>query len=166
MEFFLNGAELSLNSVNLIITEPWIGVDLKILSLTCVLLALWHLVSKARGGWVAGLSLFIVNKYFCHWILWKTFRKNSNVSIYSLQGQNCKEQGSSIEFFTNCPQYKNSNIGNFVLAMLIERNWSNKIYNLEMYSHCIPWYLISHSLTSYAAFKEGNCKCMGIQSWQ
>ena len=44
MEFLLNGAELSLNSVNsgkLIISEVCIGLELKILSLTCVLLVLW-----------------------------------------------------------------------------------------------------------------------------
>ena len=40
MEFFLNGAELSLNSGKLIISEARIGLDLKIPSLTCVLLAL------------------------------------------------------------------------------------------------------------------------------
>ena len=41
MEFFLNGAELSLNSVHsrkLIITEGGIGFSLKFLTLTCVLL--------------------------------------------------------------------------------------------------------------------------------
>ena len=43
-DFFLNRAELSLNSVkseNLKIAEAWIGLNLKILSLTCVLLVLW-----------------------------------------------------------------------------------------------------------------------------
>ena len=71
-----------------------------------------------------------------------------------------------IGVFTNSRQHKNDNIANFVLAMPLERNWTSKVYSLEMYSYCIPWYLISHLLTSYVANKEVNCKYKGIQSWQ
>ena len=41
MEIFLNGEELSLNSGNLKVIEALIGLNLKILSLSCVLLVLW-----------------------------------------------------------------------------------------------------------------------------
>ena len=64
LEFFLNRAELSLNSANsgnLKITEAWIGLNLKILSLH---VSCWNcgsiLVSHRRGGYVAGSSPFIV----------------------------------------------------------------------------------------------------------
>ena len=51
LEFFLNGAQFSLNSGNLIITEGWIRLNLKILSLTCMCLAgdvvaSWFLTQK------------------------------------------------------------------------------------------------------------------------
>ena len=65
MEFFLNGAELSLNSGNsgnLIITEAWIG-----LNVSCWLCGI-ILVSYTRGD---KFELFYCNdKYFCHWIRW------------------------------------------------------------------------------------------------
>ena len=38
------------------------------------------LVSKTRGGWVAGLSPFNVIIFF-HWIRWQIFRKNSIVTL-------------------------------------------------------------------------------------
>ena len=82
-EFFLNRAELSLNSANsrnLKITERWIGLNLMILSLhvscwCCVNI----LVSHTRGGCVAGSSPFtamtnIFVTEFC-----EKFRKNSVV---------------------------------------------------------------------------------------
>ena len=34
-----------------------------------------------------------------------------------------------IGFFTNSPQYKNANIGNFVLAVRLERNWTKEVCN-------------------------------------
>ena len=37
----------------------------------------------------------------------------------------------TIEFFTNSLQHKNANIANFVLAVPLERNWTNDVYNLE-----------------------------------
>ena len=52
MEFSLNGAELSLNSVNsekMIITEACIGFDLKILSHMCLagaVMACWSLTQE------------------------------------------------------------------------------------------------------------------------
>ena len=61
LEFFLNRAELSLNSANLKINEAWIGLNLKILSphVSC-----WCcgsiLVSHTRGSCMAGSSPFIV----------------------------------------------------------------------------------------------------------
>ena len=64
LEFFLNRAELSLNSVNsgnLKITEAWIWLNSKILSLH---VSCWHysntLVSQTKGGCVAGPSTFTV----------------------------------------------------------------------------------------------------------
>ena len=47
-------------------TEAWIGVNLKILSMTCILLTLWEhpgLRDKSRDYRFNG-------KYFCHWIYW------------------------------------------------------------------------------------------------
>ena len=37
-----------------------------------------------------------------------------------------------VRFFTNSPQYKNANIANIVLAVSLERNWTNEVGNLEM----------------------------------
>ena len=54
MEFFLNGAQLSLNSVNsgnLIIAEAWNGLNLKILSLACVLLVLRQHLGLLHKRW-------------------------------------------------------------------------------------------------------------------
>ena len=82
MEFFLNRVELSLNSGNLKITEAWIGLNLKILSLH---VSCWCcgsiLGSHAWGGCVAGSSPFTVivtefNEFS------ETFRKNSNVFLW------------------------------------------------------------------------------------
>ena len=39
--------------------------------------------------------------------------------------------------FTNSLQYKNANIANFILAVPSERNWTNDICNLEIYSYNI-----------------------------
>ena len=80
---FLNRAELSLNSGNLKITEAWIGLNLKILSLH---VSCWNcgsiLFSHTKGGCVAGLSPFNVMAYmfvteFREFS--ETFRKNSNI---------------------------------------------------------------------------------------
>ena len=30
------------------------------------------------------------------------------------------------------PQYKNANIAKFILAVPLERNWTNEVYNLEI----------------------------------
>ena len=58
-------------------TEAWIGLSLKILSVTCVFTALWyHRCLLCKRLWVRD-SLFCQN--FCqwiHWIQWKSFRKN------------------------------------------------------------------------------------------
>ena len=87
MEFFLNGAKLSLKSEisgNRKITEAWIGFNLKILSLH---MSWWHcgsiLVSHTRGGYVAGSSPFTVmtNIFVTEFSEYsKTFRKNTNVN--------------------------------------------------------------------------------------
>ena len=52
----------------------------------------------------------------------------------------------TIGVFTNSPQYKDANITNFVLALPVDRNWTNAVCNLEMrtsttdiYFH-IYWY--------------------------
>ena len=82
-EFFLNRAELSLNwanSGNLKITERWIGLNLKILSLhvscwCCVNI----LVSHTRGGCVAGSSPFTVMTNIFVTEFREKFRKNSIV---------------------------------------------------------------------------------------
>ena len=57
LEFFLNGAELSVNSANsgkLITTEAWIGLNLKILSLARVLLVLWYHPGFSHKRWLCG----------------------------------------------------------------------------------------------------------------
>ena len=65
LEFFLNEAELSLNSGNLKITEAWIGLNLKILSLHVSCLCCGSiLVSYTRGGCVAGSNPFTVMTNF------------------------------------------------------------------------------------------------------
>ena len=81
LEFFLNRAELSLNSVNSgnpKITEPWIGLNLKILSLH---VSCWCcgsiLVSLTRPGRVAGSSSFTVMTNIFVTEFSETFRKNS-----------------------------------------------------------------------------------------
>ena len=38
----------------------------------------------------------------------------------------------ALEFFTNCPKYKNANIANFVLALPLKINQSNEVFKLEM----------------------------------
>ena len=45
-----------------------------------------------------------------------------------------------IGFFTNSPQNKNGNIANFILAVPFQRNWTNKVCNLNMYSYYIHWF--------------------------
>ena len=72
MEFFLNRAELSLNSANsgnLKITETRIWAQFKDPVSTGVLLASWP---HTRGGCVAGLSPIFLSLEFS-----ETFRKNS-----------------------------------------------------------------------------------------
>ena len=34
-------------------------------------------------------------------------------------------------FFTNSAQYKNANTANFVLAVALEMNWTNEVWNFE-----------------------------------
>ena len=41
-----------------------------------------------------------------------------------------------LEFFRNIPQYKNANIGNFVLTVPLEINWTNDVYNLAIKYFC------------------------------
>ena len=61
----------------------------------------------------------------------------------------CTKQGATsvwhfpypaLGFLTNSPQHKNGNVVNFVLAMPLERNQTNKVYMyiIEMFSYCIP----------------------------
>ena len=38
----------------------------------------------------------------------------------------------ALEFFTNAPQCKNANIANFVLAVPLEIDYTNRVYNLEI----------------------------------
>ena len=40
-------------------------------------------------------------------------------------------------------------------AVPLQRNWTNEVYNLEMYSYYIPWYVISHLLTPYSGGFRG-----------
>ena len=42
------------------------------------------------------------------------------------------EFSRQLEFFTNVSQYKNGNIANFVLAVPLEKNCTNEVYNLDM----------------------------------
>ena len=72
---------------------------------------------------------------------------------------------NTLEFFTNSPQHKNTNIANFTFDVPLQRNWTNDIYSDEISSYYIHWHLISHLLISYGANKVENCKYMGIQSW-
>ena len=37
-----------------------------------------------------------------------------------------------IEFFLNSPQYKNANVANLVLAIPLQVDWANEVYNFEM----------------------------------
>ena len=39
---------------------------------------------------------------------------------------------SATRVFHKLPQYKNANIANFILAVPLERNWTNEVYNLEI----------------------------------
>ena len=72
----------------------------------------------------------------------------------------------SLEFFANSLQCKNANLASFVSAMPLEIDYTNWVYNLEIYFAYTHWPLIYHLLTSYGVNNEGNCKYMGIQSWQ
>ena len=70
MRFSINGMKIQwIQGIWIWITETWIGVSLKIQSLTCVLLACvasWSLTQEVRG-----LKPFTKNdKYFSHWIGW------------------------------------------------------------------------------------------------
>ena len=66
-----------------------------------------------------------------------------NTSIFS-----CELLVVTIVFFTNSTQYKNGNIANFVLAVPLEIDYNNRVYNLKILSSYNPWPLISHLLTS------------------
>ena len=61
---------------------------------------------------------------------------------------------TKIEVFTNSSQYKNANIANFVLAVPLECNWTNKVCSIKIY--------FTHTLVSNFTFtntnKEENCK--------
>ena len=48
-----------------------------------------------------------------------------------------------IESFTNSPQYKNTNIANFVLAIPFKLNQTNEVCNLEKQYSYTYWHLIS-----------------------
>ena len=112
MEFFLNGAKLSLNSANsgkLIITEAWNRLNLKIW-LSHV--SSWHcgsmLVSDTRGGWLGrGSSPFTVIKYFCHWIQrihWKwqdCCKRGASSILRRSRHYHLDEYNSSFFFFLN-----------------------------------------------------------------
>ena len=66
----------SMNSGNLI-TEALIGVNLKVLSLTCVLLALvatWSLTQEV-AGFIVMTNIF---SYWIQWIQWKYLEKTQN----------------------------------------------------------------------------------------
>ena len=84
MEFSLNGTWIHWIQEIWKITEAWIGVNLKILSLTCDCWCCGSiLVSYTRGGWVAGSSPFtvmtnILSLNSANSV--KTLRENSNVS--------------------------------------------------------------------------------------
>ena len=64
--------------------------------------------------------------------------------------------------FTISQQYKNATIVNFILAVPLERNWTNEVCNLEVWYYYIHWYLITYFLTSSIANEKGNCKYMVI----
>ena len=57
----------------------------------------------------------------------------------------------ALEVFTNCPQYRNDSIGNFVLALLLEMTKINKDYNLKIPTSKTRSYLMSHLLTPSGA---------------
>ena len=50
------------------ITEVWIGLNLKVLFLTCVLLALWYFPGLWHRMWQVWAPFN--DAYFCHWIRW------------------------------------------------------------------------------------------------
>ena len=67
LEFFLNGEELLLNSVNsgnLKITVAWIRLNLKILSYTCVLLVLEKHTGLLHKRWQ--VRAVLMTNIFCH----------------------------------------------------------------------------------------------------
>ena len=55
----------------LYITEAWIGVNLKILSVTCFLLALWYLPGLLYEKLQLWIILLIAVFHRIHWIQWK-----------------------------------------------------------------------------------------------
>ena len=48
-----------------------------------------------------------------------------------------------LEFFTNASRYKNANIANFILAVPLENNNINEVYNLEIQFPYTHWHIIS-----------------------
>ena len=53
-----------------------------------------------------------------------------------------------MEFFTNVLQIKKANVENFILAVRLEKIYTNEVYNLGMQLYYNQWHLISHLLTS------------------
>ena len=45
-----------------------------------------------------------------------------------------REDVHRIGVFTNSPQHKNANIANFVLTLPLERNWTDEVCKLEMFT--------------------------------
>ena len=65
----------------------------------------------------------------------------------------------AIEFFANAPPYKNANVANFMLAVALEKNYINEVYNLEMLFSHTYLHSISHLLASKCSINRVNCKC-------
>ena len=63
------------------ITEAWIGVNLKIMFVSCDLVVEWQdvgLPHRRSANWI-----LLIAEFFCHWIIqWKLFRENSSLFLH------------------------------------------------------------------------------------
>ena len=108
VEFFLNGEEFSSNSVNSAnsgnLINHWsmnwaqFKDPMSHMCLAGTMVAFWSFTQEVIG------SKPFNDNYFCHWIHWKSFRKNSNV-LYNNLGIS---KFSSISFFDISPMIEYS----------------------------------------------------------
>ena len=152
MEFFLNRAELSLNSANSgnqKITEAWIGLNLKI-HVSC-----WcygsMLLSHTRAGCVAGLSPF-------------TVMTNIFLSVNSV-----KHLGKTPLFpYGTFPHRQAATSAHWILLKyILLAFWKQKIYSyLNIIFYFVPVSMCPMMFTNYACIsRRWNKGSEIIQSW-